>query len=320
MITIYNSVSKELVKNNDDISIENIKKAHWIDLLAPTKEEISLVYEATGLKQPFLYSAIDEEESAHVDVDEDETYIVLDQPVIEVEDNSKIYTTMPFSMIYNEKYFITVRMKDNSLIPSLLLKNKNPEIKKHVRFSLLIMYKLASLFITSLKVIDNQTKDVERELHNSMKNKELFELMDLNKTLVYFSTALNANKAVIARLIRMNEYKKYEDDYDLIEDTQIELNQASEMCSIYRDILSGTMDAFASIISNNLNIVMKVLAVVTIVLSVPTVIASFFGMNVANMPLGDSKWGFWIIAAVSLVCSIISAIVLIAYSRKVKHK
>lgn len=320
MITIYNSVSKELVKNNDDISIENIKKAHWIDLLAPTKEEISLVYEATGLKQPFLYSAIDEEESAHVDVDEDETYIVLDQPVIEVEDNNKIYTTMPFSMIYNEKYFITVRMKDNSLIPSLLLKNKNPEIKKHVRFSLLIMYKLASLFITSLKVIDNQTKDVERELHNSMKNKELFELMDLNKTLVYFSTALNANKAVIARLIRMNEYKKYEDDYDLIEDTQIELNQASEMCSIYRDILSGTMDAFASIISNNLNIVMKVLAVVTIVLSVPTVIASFFGMNVANMPLGDSKWGFWIIAAVSLVCSIISAIVLIAYSRKVKHK
>lgn len=320
MITIYNSVSKELVKNTDNISVETIKKAHWIDLLAPTKEEISLVYEATGLKQPFLYNAIDEEESAHVDVDEDETYIVLDQPVIEVEDNNKIYTTMPFSMIYNEKYFVTVRMKDNSLIPSLLAKNKNPEIKKHVRFSLLIMYKLASLFITCLKVIDNQTKDVERELHNSMKNKELFELMDLNKTLVYFSTALNANKAVIARLIRMNEYKKYEDDYDLIEDTQIELNQASEMCSIYRDILSGTMDAFASIISNNLNIVMKVLAVVTIVLSVPTVIASFFGMNVANMPLGDSQWGFWIIAAVSLVCSLISAIVLIAYSRNVKHK
>ena len=182
----------------------------------------------------------------------------------------------------------------------------------HVRLTLHFLMTLAQQFITCLKRIDRESKEIETKLYSSQKNKELFELMELNKMLVYFSTALNSDKNVIEKLKRSKEYSKYEDDFDLIEDVQVELNQANEMCSIYRDILAGMMDAFASIVSNNLNIVMKTLAILTIVISVPTLVASFYGMNVGieNMPFGENEEAFWIIIAVSAILAIIVAILL----------
>ena len=153
-----------------------------------------------------------------------------------------------------------------------------------------------------------------------MKNKELFDLMDINKSLVYFSTALNADNVVLSKLTRMEEYKKYEDDMDLIEDTKIELNQAIEMCTMYREIISGMTDAFASVISNNVNNVMRVLAVITIVLSVPTLIASIFGMNFKNMPLINNDIGFWVVIGVSIVLALVAACVLVFTSKKGRKK
>ena len=131
-----------------------------------------------------------------------------------------------------------------------------------------------------------------------MKNKEIFELMDINKTFVYISNAISANKVVLNKLLKSSLYKKYDEDIDLIEDTEVELNQAAEMCNLYRDILAGTMDAFASIISNNLNIVMKTLTIITIVISIPTLIASIFGMNVDLPFVDENKYGFYIIIAI----------------------
>jgi len=294
MIRLYKEDKKQLsiVENQSGI-FDKIEPNMWIEVLNPTMEDIRLLHEKTQLPLSFLSSALDEEESAHVDTEDDNTLIVLDAPVLSVSESGKVYyVTTPFVVTYNANYFVTVCSKDVNLVQTMFSKKWKVEPHKHVRLSLQILFQLASLFISSLKKIDNRTREVERILHSSMKNKELFDLMELNKSLVYFSTALNANKIVLSKLRRIEEYNKYDQDFELMEDVSIEYNQATEMCSIYRDILSGMMDAFASIISNNLNIVMKVLAIITIVLSIPTLIASFYGMNVDSIPLANTPFGF----------------------------
>jgi magnesium transporter len=149
--------------------------------------------------------------------------------------------------------------------------------------------------------------NIERELHKSMKNKELIQLLDLEKSLVYFSTSLRGNEIVLEKMLKLDAIKKYPEDEDLLEDVIIENKQAIEMANIYSNILSGMMDAFASVISNNLNIVMKFLTSVTIVLTIPTMIASFFGMNVP-VPLSMQPYAFIIIIAISLGLSTILAL------------
>ena len=264
-------------------------------------------------------SDLDEEETAHVDVEDDCKLIVLDVPLSDKGGESPLsYSTTPFAIIHTPDHFITVSSVETELVKNLFQKNKKIEPHKKVRLTLLFLYRLAMTYIAYLKKIDAQTKDVEKELHHSMRNKELFDLMELNKSLVYFSTALNANRIVIHKLTKSAEFKKYEADFDLLEDTEIEINQAIEMCSIYRDILAGMMDAFASIISNNLNIVMKALAVITIVLAIPTLVASIYGMNFANIPLADMPNGFYVIVFSSFVLSIIGAIFLYRYTNKVR--
>ena len=160
--------------------------------------------------------------------------------------------------------------------------------------------------------------ELEIAIQSSMKNKDLLSLMSLNKSLVYFSTSLNANKVVLSKVKRLEEYKRYEDDFDLMEDVEVENNQAIEMCTIYRDILSGMIDANASIISNNLNVSMKVLAIITLIIEIPTLIASIFGMNL-KLPLVDNKYGFYIILGISLLLSFLSGVVLYFVS-KYKNK
>lgn len=264
-------------------------------------------------------SALDEEETAHIDSEDDTRLIVLDVPLYDTTKNSKnSYTTTPFAIIHTENHFITVSAKETDLIKDLLSKNKNIEPHKKVRLTLLFLYRLAVIYITYLKKIDSQTKNVEKELHHSMRNKDLFDLMELNKSLVYFSTPLNTNKVVVHKLTRNPEFKKYEDDLDLLEDTEIEVNQAIEMCSVYSDILAGMMDAFASIISNNLNIVMKALAIVTIVLSIPTLVASFYGMNFNFIPMADVRSGFYFAVFGSFGLSVLGAFVLYRYTNRIK--
>ena len=296
-----------------------INKGTWIEINCPTPEEVEWARTNLELPPEFIKSALDEEETAHIDTEDDIKLIVIDVPIIDPLTKSKnAYTTTPFSIIHTKDNLITVSTQNTDLIRDLIAKNKKIEPHKRVRLTLLILYRLAMTYISFLKKVDSQTKDVEKELHQSMRNKEIFELMELNKSLVYFSTALNSNKVVVQKLIRSEEFKKYEDDFDLLDDTVIEINQAIEMCSIYRDILAGTMDAFASIISNNLNIVMKVLAIITIVLSVPTLVASFFGMNFVDMPLVQDSFGFYLVLGLSFVISVISAFVLYFVTKKVK--
>ena len=320
MIKQHHESNKKLVET--DIIIEenpSLFKGAWIEVTTPTPQEIEWLQAKLNVPTEFFTSALDEEETAHIDTEEGAKLIVLDVPLYDPNKNTKNeYTTTPFAIIHTEDYFITVSAKEIYFVKDFFQKNKKIEPHKIVRLTLQFLYRLATNYITILKKIDAQTKQIEKELHNSMRNKELFDLMELNKSLVYFSTSLNSNKVVVHKLTRSPEFKKYEDDFDLIEDTEIEFNQAIEMCSIYRDILAGMMDAFASVISNNLNIVMKVLAVITIVLSIPTLVASFYGMNFVYMPLADNRAGFYIAVIGSFLLSVVGAWVLVKFTNKIK--
>ena len=184
---------------------------------------------------------------------------------------------------------------------------------KKTRFVFQILYRNAASYLRYLRIIDRKSDQIEEKLHISQKNSELIELLELEKSLVYFTTSLRSNEVVLEKLLRTERVKKYPEDEDLLEDVIIENKQAIEMANIYSGILSGMMDAFASVISNNLNIVMKFLATVTIVLSIPTMIASFFGMNFDNIPLGHSPFGFFTIIFLTLI---ISGVVALLFRKK----
>ena len=179
------------------------------------------------------------------------------------------------------------------------------------RFILQILYNNASMFLHYLRIIDKKSEEVEEKLHASTRNQELIELLEMEKSLVYFITSLRSNEVVLEKLLKVDRIKKYPDDTDLLEDVIVENKQAIEMANIYSGILSGMTDAFASVISNNLNIVMKFLATVTIVMSIPTMIFSAYGMNVKSfgMPFADSPYGFVIVIVLSLILSLIVAII-----------
>ena len=202
MITLYYQVDKQLVNESiDDASFVGAPEQSWIHLQNPTHETLEKIASVTGLSMEYLASALDEEETAHIETDEDIdlTFIVLDTPYVTNPEDS-VYATAPFIIAYNTKYFVTIANHNFELIPEVIKKVKKIEPHKHVRLSTNFLYRLMTLFIASLKKIDQKTKAVEMKLHSSMRNKELFELMQINKTLVFFSTALNSNRGVLLKL------------------------------------------------------------------------------------------------------------------------
>ena len=317
MITIYRDELGKIFKEDIvDVDFDNAPLNSWIHVQNPTAENLERIAKVTGLSYDYLSSALDEEETAHVESDDDDdiTYVVLDTPYLKDEE-SGVYATAPFFIVFNTNYFVTIANHNFELIDELFKKIKKIETKKHVRLSTQFIYRLMTLYISYLKKIDSHFKSIEEKMNKSTRNKELYEMMDINKTLVLFSTALNSNRGVILKLFRLEYYKKFEEDFDLMDDARIECNQAIEMVSTYRDILKGSMDAYANIISNNLNVVMKTLAVVTIVISIPTLIASLFGMNFEEIPMDSNPIGFRIIMIVSVILSVIGAIILIVFTK-----
>ena len=317
MIKIFQEEDKSLISKeysfDDEIELES---GSWIHIDDPTVDVLNKISKLTGISNTFLLSALDEEESARIDSDDGDTLIVLDTPYIELDTGH--FSTAPFIIAYNRSYYVTIQRHNFEIVSELFKRVKVVEPHKHVRLTLNLVYRLATLFIIYLKKINQKTENLENSLRSSTKNKELLELMDTNKTLIYFSTALNGNKGVLTKLLRSQTYKKYESDFDLMEDTQVEMDQAIEMCSISRSVLNSMMDAFGSIINNNVNAIMKTLAVVTIVLSIPTLVASVYGMNFSYLPLSNDPNGFWIMLSVSFVVAILAAVLIILYTRRNK--
>lgn len=305
MLDIFKSVENNLVK------VDKISDGVWINMVEPNETEINMISKELNVDIDFLKSALDEEERSRIDTDEDTGHhlILVDVPYIGFERESRIYETVPLGIIFTDLAIITVSLKD-TLVLEAFLKNsvKTFFTFKKSRFILQILYRNASLYLQYLKQIDKQSSVIENELHKSMKNKELIQLLTLEKSLVYFSTSLKSNELVMEKLLRYDFIRKYPDDTDLLEDTIIENKQAIEMAKIYSDILSGTMDAFASVISNNLNIVMKVLTSITIVMAIPTIIASFYGMNVP-VPFASNPYAFYgIVVGAIVICFIVTSV------------
>ena len=295
------------VETNQLQEIKEFKKGSWINLVNPSENEIKKVCESINIQEDFIRDALDYEEKARIDSEEDDNTIlfVLDVPIIEKGEDNDIYTTMPLGMIVvRDDFFITVSLRKNKVIEDFeKRKIKNFQTYKKTRFIFQIFYLNASYYLTYLKQINKETEIAEYILKNSMKNKELLKLLSLEKGLVYFATSLKSNEMVMEKTMRGKIVKLYEDDEDILEDAIIENRQAIEMAQIYNNILNGTMDAYASIISNNLNGVMKFLTSITIVLAIPTMISSFWGMNV-KLPFENSNLGFIIMVAIAVVLTL----------------
>lgn len=309
MIKIYNSN----LQTNELKTVKEITKGSWVNMINPTEDEIKKVCEAVNIKEDFIRYSLDYEEKARIDEeDEDGTVLFLiDVPIIEKEKEAENYTTMPLGMIVvRDEYFITVSLKRNLIIDNFEKKRvKGFSTYKKSRFLLQIMFTNASHYLTYLKQINKETEIAESILKNSMKNRELLKLLSLEKSLVYFTTSLKSNELVMEKTLRGKILKLYDEDEDILEDAIIENKQAIEMSQIYRDILNGTMDAYASIISNNLNGVMKFLTSITIILAIPTLIASLWGMNVP-VPLQNHPFGFPILIVISILVTLIAVIML----------
>lgn len=309
MIAIYNSnlETNELKKES------KITKGSWVNMINPTEEEIKKVCEVTQIKEDFIRYSLDYEEKARIDEEDEDgtTLFLIDVPIIEKEKEAETYTTMPLGMIVvRDEYFITVSLKRNLIIDSFEKKRiKGFSSYKKSRFLLQIMYTNASHYLTYLKQINKETEIAESILKNSMKNRELLKLLSLEKSLVYFTTSLKSNELVMEKTLRGKILKLYDEDEDILEDAIIENKQAIEMSQIYRDILNGTMDAYASIISNNLNGVMKFLTSITIILAIPTLISSMWGMNVP-VPLQNNPFGFPILVVISILVTLVAVIML----------
>lgn len=290
---------------------ESIENGAWINLIQPTEKELEEVLNIFPEIDPInLKAALDEEERARIEIDNGTTLILVDVPIVEPVNNNVYYSTIPLGIILVHDTIITVCTKEVPIIEDFVRgRVKGFYTYKKTRFILQILYKNATYFLQYLKQVDRRSNHIERELHKSMKNKELIQLLELEKSLVFFSTSLKANEIVLERMMRLDSIKKYPEDEELLEDVIIENKQAIEMANIYSNILSGTMDAFASVISNNLNIVMKFLTSITIIMAVPTMVASFFGMNVP-VPLASFPYAFPALIMISIVLSIVSAVVL----------
>ena len=304
MLKIYNTD----IETNNFEEIKEFKKGSWISLTNPSEVEIKKVCESINIQEDFIRDALDFEEKARIDEEEDDDTIlfVVDVPIIEKTEENQIYTTMPLGMIVvRDDFFITVSLRKNKVIEDFeKRKIKNFQTYKKSRFIFQILYLNSSYYLTHLKQINKETEIAEYILKNSMKNKELLKLLNIEKSLVYFRTSLKSNELVMERTMKGKIIKLYEEDEDILEDAIIENRQAIEMAKIYSDILNGTMDAYASIISNNLNGVMKTLTSITIVLAVPTMISSFWGMNVP-VPFQYNKFGFLIMITLAIVITLL---------------
>lgn len=305
MIKFYKSVNEEL------ILCENYEEGAWINMICPSEDEIKRVCDSAGVDPELIRPALDEEERSRIEADNGQTLILVDTPIVENQGSGNVYSTIPIGIIITKDTIVTVCLKEAAIINDFIHKRiKAFYTNFRSRFLLQILFRNATLYLQYLRQIEKLSNQIENDLQKSMKNKELTQLLQLEKSLVYFSTSLKSNELVLEKMMKLDAIKKYEEDKELLEDVIIENKQAIEMTGIYSSILSGMMDAFASIISNNLNIVMKSLTTITISLAVPTMISGFFGMNVPNF-WDKSPVAFPVIIGLSALLSVITSFVLI---------
>ncbi|MEA4873099.1 MAG: magnesium transporter CorA family protein [Synergistaceae bacterium] len=299
-----------------ELDQDNIEPGSWISLIKPTAEELMITEKLTEAPQDFVRSALDPEESSRIEIEDNHILVLINVPVNH-EDRPGEYDTIPLGIIVTPDFFVTICQEYNDILHSFTeTRYRYFSTYKRTRFLFQLLYHSALLFLKDLRQMARKSDRIEQDLRLSMKNEELFQLLDLQKGLTYYSMSLRSNRVVVERLLRLcsnpqvNHLIKFrEEDEELLDDVRVEYDQSIEMAQIQTDVLAGMMDAFASVISNNLNMVMKFLASVTIVMAIPTMIASFFGMNVP-VPWASHPMGFFIVGIVTMVLTIVTIVLL----------
>ncbi|MEG1990223.1 MAG: magnesium transporter CorA family protein [Clostridia bacterium] len=304
----------EILKtNNDTGKLENVKKITkgvWINIVAPTAEEINDISSKVNVNEHLLRYPLDIAEKAHIDTDEESVLINIDVPITEIKNNKKVYTTIPLGMILvRDDYFITISQSRIDVINEVLNSVKSFDIytDKKSRLVFQILFKVAEDYIRYIGYISKDIDEFEKNMHKAMKNDELASLLDFEKTMIYFNASLKANQTVLQKISRGKHIKLYEEDEDILDDTIIENRQAIEMIQTYSEILNGIIDIFGTIVSNNVNTVMKILTSMTLIIAVPTLITSFMGMNV-SFPFLTNQMGFGIILIITIISTVLVTI------------
>ena len=294
--------------------IDALESGCWVSVIDPTPQEIKTLIDDFGLDSGFVKSSLDEEESSRIEREDDQTLIIIDTPVASTEDDeTKVFYTMPIGIIITEENVFTISLHATQIIDEAVrgtIRNLRPTFK--TRFVLQLLLRIAALFLYYLKQIDKLSSAAEQQLHDAMKNELLMQLLALEKSLVYFSTSLKANDATIEKIFRGRVIKLYDEDQDLLEDVLIEMKQAIEMSSIYSGILSHMMDGFSSVISNNLNLVMWRLTIVTILMEIPNIIFALYGINTVDLPLPFT----WFPISLAAFLTAVAAIILLKWKKK----
>ena len=306
MISVLRTHTSTRTSKHEELSLDTLRPGSWINAIAPTRQDLEDIARLTTVPLDFLSAAMDVEESSRIDfeeMDEESGYTSCLLLVINIPKHPESFDfdTLPMGIVITSDTFITVCLEENDILPGPKGGVSGFCTWKHTRFLLQILYKTAATYLQYINEMNRMSDRIEDALRQSMKNEELFRLMDLEKGMTFFTGALRSNRVAVDKLVRMLNNPQFqelvkarEEDQDLLEDVIVEYDQAYDMVRVYSDVLGGMMDAFASIISNNLNIVMKFLASITIIISIPTVVASFWGMNVV-VPLGEYPNGFtWV--------------------------
>ncbi len=306
MIRYYKKVSRKLVE------LEALEYDCWINISPPfNQEELEQIAQQLDIPLDFLTDSLDIDERSRHEHEDEVKLIVINTPILneKEEDNEAVYITVPIGIILTPDHILTITAFDNPVLEQFLQnKVRNFDPKDNAHFVLQVMEQNVYRFLSCLKSLNHKRNVIERELYDSSRNRELKQLLRIEKSLVYFVTSLSANELLKMKIKRTDflKIRGDEDKTDLFEDIIIDNAQALEMANTYTNILGGTMDAFASIISNNLNIVIQRLTLVTIILMVPTLVASFFGMNVP-LPLANDPKALGFILLFSVIISLLLA-------------
>lgn len=294
---------KAFYKNNNGLieSKEWIPNC-WINVECPTEEEKKYLLEELKVPEEFYNDIEDIDERPRIEVENGWTLIIIRIPVS--TNNVKLpFNTIPVGVVFKDEVCVTISFHKTEMLKDFVIytQRKNKDIKDNFDLVLKLLLSSSVWYLKYLKQVNQKIKLAEENLEQSIKNEELQALLQIEKCLVFFVTSLKGNDILLHRIKNLKQQRESYDS-DLLEDVEIELRQAQEMTNIYSDILTGTMDAYASVISNNMNSIMKQLTSVSIILMIPTLIASLYGMNVPN-DLEDNDYGIWVIILVSVLLS-----------------
>lgn len=290
MVEFYKTIDGRVTE------ISEFAEGCWVNMVHPSSDELETIGRAAHVEEEFVRAALDPEESSRIETEDDQLLMIVDIPMVEknsVEDGGQMFSTLPMGIIVGQNAVITVCLEDSIILRSIAegaVKGVHTALR--TRFVFQILLRVAGRFLKNLRMIERDFTRIEKRLYDSLKNEELIQLLGLSKSLVYFSASLKGNEVTMEKVLRGRVLKLYEDDRDILEDALIEIRQAIEMAGIYSSILSGTMDAYASVVSNNLNIIMKVLTVLTIIMTIPNIIFGFYGMNIEGGIPG--QWFWWV--------------------------